>query len=91
MRSASTCLSQLQRHPVAADPAVELIAGDRALVGENQLRQAAKLPDPIEHPRHLLARDDMVDQDVDSLLRVVIDDRQALEPLHGAPADLPLS
>jgi hypothetical protein len=45
------------------------------LIGPDHLRQAAELPDLIEHPRHILTRDAMIDGDVDRLLRVVIDDR----------------
>ena len=71
-------LYQPQRHAVAVGPAIERVAGDRALVGPDHLRQAAELPDPIEHPRHILARDAMIDRDVDRFLGVVIDDRQAL-------------
>jgi hypothetical protein len=75
------CLDQPQRHAVAVGPAVERVGGElRALVGPDHLRQAAELPDPIEHPRHMLARDAVVDRDVGRVIHVVIDDRQALEP-----------
>ena len=73
-------LDQPQRHAVTVGPAVERVAGElRTLVGPDQLRQAAELPDPIEHPRHIIARDAMIDRDIDRFLRIVIDDRQALK------------
>ncbi len=72
-------LDQPQRHAVAVGPSIERVSGDRALVAPVHLRQAAELADPIEHPRHVLAEDAMIDRYVDCCLLVLIGDCQALE------------
>ena len=70
-----------RRHAVAVVPAVELVAGKlRTLIGSQHTRHTAECADPIEHPRHVLARDAVVDRDIDRFLHVVIDDRPAIEP-----------
>lgn len=59
---------------------MEWVASVRALIHPDHPRQTRECADVIEHPRYLLARDAMIDRDVDRFFRVVIDDRQALEP-----------
>jgi hypothetical protein len=74
------CLDQPQHHAVAVGPAVDRVARELPVLdGAGYIRQAVELADPVEHSRHVLARNAIVDTGVDRFLGVAIDDRQAPE------------
>ena len=71
---------QLQLDTMSVGPLVEGSPGElRPLIGPNRARTTSEDDGLIEHTGHVLARDAVVDDDVDGLLGEVVDDRQAFQ------------